>query len=192
MRVISKLKALSIGKQVVLGGSSLLVAGSFAASQVNSKPAALNLPTITPLATVTPVAPVITTENVSELEPIAFQSRRIKDPNLLAGNTKVIQAGVNGVTTLTYKVTKTDGKQTSKDSMQKVITTHPVDEIVAEGTKVAQPKCDPNYSDCVPIASDVDCSGGSGNGPAYVAGPVRVIGSDIYGLDRDGDGYGCE
>jgi hypothetical protein len=52
--------------------------------------------------------------------------------------------------------------------------------------------CDPNYSGCVPIASDVDCTGGSGNGPAYVAGPVQVIGSDIYGLDRDGDGIGCE
>ncbi|ACL39129.1 conserved hypothetical protein [Pseudarthrobacter chlorophenolicus A6] len=52
--------------------------------------------------------------------------------------------------------------------------------------------CDPNYSGCVPIASDVDCAGGSGNGPAYVRGPVQVIGSDIYGLDRDGDGFGCE
>ncbi|WP_331000309.1 excalibur calcium-binding domain-containing protein [Pseudosulfitobacter pseudonitzschiae] len=52
--------------------------------------------------------------------------------------------------------------------------------------------CDPNYSPCVPIASDVDCAGGSGNGPAYVEGPVTVNGSDIYGLDRDGDGVACE
>ncbi len=53
--------------------------------------------------------------------------------------------------------------------------------------------CDPNYSGCVPIASDVDCAGGSGNGPEYVSGPVRVIGEDIYGLDGDdNDGVGCE
>jgi hypothetical protein len=52
--------------------------------------------------------------------------------------------------------------------------------------------CDPNYTPCVPIASDVDCAGGSGNGPAYVEGPVRVIGSDIYRLDSDHDGIGCE
>lgn len=53
--------------------------------------------------------------------------------------------------------------------------------------------CDPNYAGpCVPVASDVDCAGGSGNGPAYVRGPVTVVGSDIYGLDRDGDGTGCE
>jgi hypothetical protein len=37
----------------------------------------------------------------------------------------------------------------------------------------------------------VDCAGGSGNGPRYV-GFVSVSGSDPYGLDADGDGYGCE
>ncbi len=53
--------------------------------------------------------------------------------------------------------------------------------------------CDPNYAGaCVPIASDVDCAGGGGNGPAYVSGPFRVVGSDIYGLDSDHDGIACE
>jgi len=60
-------------------------------------------------------------------------------------------------------------------------------------TSVAAEDCHPNYEGaCVPIASDVDCAGGSGNGPAYVKGPVRVVGPDVYGLDRDGDGIGCE
>lgn len=59
------------------------------------------------------------------------------------------------------------------------------------GQALAQ-ECDPNYTPCVPVASDVDCAAGSGNGPAYVRGPVRVIGRDVYGLDRDGDGVGCE
>ncbi|TDC30351.1 hypothetical protein E1211_24400 [Micromonospora sp. 15K316] len=45
---------------------------------------------------------------------------------------------------------------------------------------------------CVPIASDVDCAGGSGDGPAYVDGPLQVIGRDIYDLDRDGDGIACD
>ncbi len=53
--------------------------------------------------------------------------------------------------------------------------------------------CDPNYADaCVPIAPDVDCAGGQGNGPAYVRGPVRVVGQDIYDLDSNNDGIGCE
>lgn len=60
-------------------------------------------------------------------------------------------------------------------------------------TQAVQQSCDPNYSGaCVPIASDVDCAGGSGNGPAYVQGPVTVIGSDIYNLDDDNNGIGCE
>ena len=53
-------------------------------------------------------------------------------------------------------------------------------------------QCDPNYSGCVPIASDVDCAGGKGNGPEFVKGPVKVIGKDIYKLDGDHDGIGCE
>lgn len=53
-------------------------------------------------------------------------------------------------------------------------------------------ECDQNYTgNCVPIASDVDCAGGKGNGPAYVSGPVYVVGSDIYGPDRNKDGVGC-
>ena len=53
-------------------------------------------------------------------------------------------------------------------------------------------RCDPNYSPCVPIDSDVDCEGGRGNGPSYVRGPVKVVRTDVYGLDRDGDGTGCD
>lgn len=53
-------------------------------------------------------------------------------------------------------------------------------------------RCDENYGGCVPVASDVDCAGGSGDGPAYTDGPVRVRGYDPYGLDADGDGYGCD
>lgn len=61
---------------------------------------------------------------------------------------------------------------------------------------VAKPKPEPppascDYSPCLPPAADYDCAGGSGDGPEYT-GSVRVIGSDIYGLDADGDGYGCE
>ena len=62
------------------------------------------------------------------------------------------------------------------------------------GDPAPDPKCDSNYSGAclTPGIGDYDCAGGSGNGPNYVYGTVRVIGSDIYGLDADGDGYGCE
>ncbi len=69
--------------------------------------------------------------------------------------------------------------------------------IVAAATKTAAvaplgPQSNPNYTPCVPNARDVDCAGGNGNGPAFVAGPIRVIGRDVYRLDGDGDGVGCE
>jgi hypothetical protein len=58
---------------------------------------------------------------------------------------------------------------------------------------IAVSNCHPGYSDCVPRASDVDCRGGTGDGPEYVNGPVVVYGSDPYGLDGyDNDGVGCE
>jgi endonuclease YncB( thermonuclease family) len=53
-------------------------------------------------------------------------------------------------------------------------------------------RCTAGYSPCIPPGPDVDCRGGSGNGPRYVDGPVRVTGSDPYDLDSDGDGVGCE
>ena len=60
-------------------------------------------------------------------------------------------------------------------------------------TSASAKSCDPNYTGaCVPIASDVDCEGGDGDGPEYISGPVRVVGSDIYELDDDGNGIGCE
>lgn len=54
--------------------------------------------------------------------------------------------------------------------------------------------CHPSYEgECLPPDSpDVDCASGSGNGPDYARGPVRVVGPDVYDLDRDGDGVGCE
>ena len=54
--------------------------------------------------------------------------------------------------------------------------------------------CHPSYEGaCLdPTASDYDCAGGSGNGPKYVQGPVRVRPPDPFDLDADGDGLGCE
>jgi hypothetical protein len=54
-------------------------------------------------------------------------------------------------------------------------------------------RCHPSYTGaCLdPNASDYDCIGGSGNGPKYT-GRVRVVGPDVFRLDADHDGWGCE
>lgn len=138
----------------------------------------------------------ITTTEVTE--PIAFGATTINDSSMDKGASKVSVVGMNGSKLVTYEVTKVKGAEISRKAVKETVTKPPVDQVTSIGTKVKAPvsagkNCDPNYSGkCVPIASDVDCGGGSGNGPAYVYGTVRVIGVDIYDLDRDGDGYGCD
>ena len=150
--------------------------------------------------------PVVTTDTVTETQEIAFGKTSVNDSTRTKGTSMITTAGVNGIKSLTYQVTKTDGVETNRKLVKEAVTAQPITEVTSIGTKVvaaAKPKstpapsassgCDPNYSGaCVPIASDVDCGSGSGNGPAYVYSVVTVIGSDIYGLDANHNGLGCE
>jgi hypothetical protein len=136
-------------------------------------------------------SPTVEKRTVTENRAIPFKTTRVSDPTLAKGSTRVKTAGREGVKTLTYEVTYTNGVQTGKKLVREVVTRNPVNQVVLVGTKATR-RCDPNYSGCVPIASDVDCAGGTGNGPAYVDGPVDVIGTDIYELDRDHDGVAGE
>ena len=57
---------------------------------------------------------------------------------------------------------------------------------------VVKENCHTSYSGCLKAdASDYDCAQGSGNGP-YYTGKVEVLGLDVFDLDRDNDGWGCE
>jgi hypothetical protein len=47
-----------------------------------------------------------------------------------------------------------------------------------------QNSCAPGYAPCLPIVDDLDCT--------QIARLVTVSGDDVYGLDRNGDGTGCE
>jgi resuscitation-promoting factor RpfB len=136
-------------------------------------------------------SPATEKRTVTATKKIPFKTRKVNDPALAKGATKVRAAGASGVRTLTYEVTLTNGVETARKLIREVVTRRPVTRVIAVGTKQAR-QCDPNYSGCVPIAGDVDCAGGSGDGPGYVTGPVRVVGADIYDLDRDGDGVACD
>ncbi|MGW7682257.1 G5 domain-containing protein [Kribbella sp. NPDC054772] len=148
------------------------------------------------IASVTPAKPKTTTKEVVEFSTIPFKKKTVTDSSLPKGERTVRTTGVNGTRRLTYRVTFVNGVQTTKHLLREEVAKQPRTQITVVGTKVDEPKqssgCDPNYSGCVPIASDVDCSGGSGNGPEYVDGPIKVIGNDIYRLDADHDGIACE
>jgi hypothetical protein len=68
--------------------------------------------------------------------------------------------------------------------------------VVMAGTGCSPPPpppphhCQPGYSPCLKAnVGDYDCEGGSGNGPHYTG---TVTGDDVFDLDRDGDGTGCD
>jgi hypothetical protein len=191
----------SLGVVVIWLGSASHVGPPASASQpiqlvAGASPEASSKPSVAP----TPKAAVVTTVEETQVVAIPFEKQTIDDPNYPAGTVQVTTIGVAGSKTIVFLVTKRDGVVSSRTKESETVTLAPVTEVTSNGTYVAPPpvaaapaSCDPNYSGpCVPIASDVDCAGGSGNGPAYVSGPVYVVGSDIYDLDRDGDGVGCD
>jgi FlaG/FlaF family flagellin (archaellin) len=175
---------LVIGFVVLSGGIASAIGGG------GSQPAVVPTPAV--------AQPVVTYQEKMETEAIPFQAISRDDPTKSSGSHTVTTQGVNGEKVKTFKLKLVDGVEQSRELVSEKVTKEPIDEVTSVGTYVAPVKktssnCDPNYSGkCVPIASDVDCSGGSGNGPAYVSGPVYVVGSDIYDLDRDGNGVGCE
>jgi resuscitation-promoting factor RpfB len=166
-----------------------------ALSSPAGEPAAAAAPTEAAGGTSSPAPPHVVTKRVVKVRAaVPFATRKVQDDSLPEGETRVRVKGVAGVRTTTYEVTLTDGAETARRLTGTAVTKRPVTKVVAVGTrtKPSGGRCDPNYTPCVPIASDVDCAGGSGNGPAYVQGPVRVIGTDPYDLDRDGDGIACD
>lgn len=80
------------------------------------------------------------------------------------------------------------GARTRPASVVTLVVLH----VVAKRTLTPVTSCTSGYSPCLKPAPDYDCAGGSGDGPSYADGPIRVTGSDPYDLDRDGDGIACE
>ena len=204
---------------VALGMAALLVTGGgIASANSGGAPTASEPRPFAAVATSTPKpspTPTPTTfETATEEVPLPFEATTIDDPQLDQGATALVAAGVNGVKVITYRLTLIDGVEVSREVVSEAVSVQPVNEVTAIGSKAPAPVavpapapapapvplvqqggggCDSNYTGaCVPISSDVDCAGGSGDGPGYVQGPVQVVGSDIYDLDRDGDGIACD
>ncbi|MFD1713373.1 G5 domain-containing protein [Amnibacterium flavum] len=182
-----------------------------AASSLGGQPrgiAAVPLETAKPTPSPTPTGPKITYQTATETAVVPFNRLSQDDPSRDSGTTAIVVPGVDGTLTRTFRVTLEDGVEVKRELTGESVTLAPIDEVTAVGTYVAPPPppapvaaapepqgggCDPNYADgCVPVSSDVDCAGGSGDGPAYFSGTARVVGSDIYDLDRDGNGIACQ
>jgi hypothetical protein len=70
----------------------------------------------------------------------------------------------------------------------------PVAETLGSVAPASAPACHPSYSGvCLdPSAADYDCLSEFGDGPKFTPGPFSVVGPDIFALDPDRNGIGCE
>lgn len=166
--------------------------------RVSERTAAVDVPDETETE---PAAPVVTHKTVRLRSRIPFGREVRRTDDLDRGVRRLAQAGHHGTQVRVVRITLEDGREVARDVRRTFVARRPAPRVTLLGTYVAPPPpvapaassgCDPNYSGCVPVASDVDCAGGSGNGPAYASGVVEVVGYDVYDLDADGDGYGCD
>ena len=104
----------------------------------------------------------------------------------VAVTSQVVTSGQDGVV---LRQTPIGSSRVAPNSLVTVVVANVVRPVVA-----APPpsNCTAGYQPCLAPASDYDCAGGSGDGPAYANGPIYVTGSDPYGLDSENDGIACE
>jgi hypothetical protein len=97
-----------------------------------------------------PPIPDVETTTTTETEAVPFDTEYVRDPAMPRRTHEVRVQGEQGVKTLTYEVTTTDGQQTDKRLVSQEITRNPVTRVIAIGT---------GRRDC-----DNDNDGGDGDG----------------------------
>jgi hypothetical protein len=114
-------------------------------SAPNSSNASKNV-TFTNAANAKSASPKITYSTITKTQSIPFNTTTIQDGSLLQGTTKITTAGMDGVETLTYKDTYTDGKLTAEQQVGQATTTAPVSQVTSIGTYVAPAPAAPSTS----------------------------------------------
>ena len=147
--------------------------------QAPSKPQTVQLTTAK--STQAPPKQTITEKNVAQTKAVAFTAITVQDSSLAQGTTQVTTQGVNGVETLTYQDTYTNGTQTAQKLVSDVVTTKPVTQVTSIGTYVApavssaptgctngtyvnsagNTVCSPETSSTVPAGATAQCVDGT-------------------------------
>jgi resuscitation-promoting factor RpfB len=167
-------KALSLGRKVLLGFGSLVAIGATSSAVGPPKTPPAAHPQTQNNQSVKSASTELRT--LTETKPVAFQSTTQNDSSLASGTTKVTTAGVNGVETVTYRVTYTNGIETSREKVSDQITTQPVNQVTAIGTYVAPIQncpngtyvntagntvCSPYSSPSAPVGATAQCLDGT-------------------------------
>ncbi len=88
--------------------------------------------------TILPPKDKYTTNEVTREELVPFSSSEEGDPSLEKDKTTIKQKGVDGIKTITVKITYKNGIEIDREEISKEITTKPVQEIILIGTKEAK------------------------------------------------------
>lgn len=74
-------------------------------------------------------------ETITEQETIPFERQTTLNDGLAPGDTRLLQAGINGIAEVTIRVVYEDGEEISRSEVRRVLLTSPQDEIVMVGTQ---------------------------------------------------------
>ena len=82
--------------------------------------------------------PTITTEELIEIEDVAFEKRIVENPNKAEGTVALLQEGKTGKRQYKYRLTIQEGRVIKKELIQVTLIEEPVPEITELGTKVVK------------------------------------------------------
>ncbi len=176
-------KALSLGRKLLLVVGSFIAIGAIGSAI--SPPPKTTPPSPTKQSNSAVKSNNIQIKTETETKSVPFQSTTQNDSSLASGATKVITQGVNGIETVTYKVTYTNGALTNREQIADEVTTQPISEVTAIGTYVAHTQSCPNGT-YVNSAGNTVCSPYSA--PTVPAGATALCRDGTYSFSQSRSG----
>ena len=132
-------------------------------------------------------------QDVTTTSDVPFATQTVQDANAYTGTSAVRQAGANGVRTVVDHVTTVDGVETARVNVSDSVTTAPVDQVVAVGTK-AKPAPAPKPAAPKPaaprVASPVPAAPASASGLNWAALARCESGGRVNAVSSNGLYYG--
>ena len=128
------------------------------------------------------------TEYITVTETIPYNTTYVEDSTLADGKSVTRTTGVSGLRTLTYKVKKKGGKETSRELTSSETTQEPRDAVVARGTKPVWHCHDTTSFDRNPY-NDNYCEYSDGTGKYVPDSEARILDPDYVPGTAGADYY---
>lgn len=100
----------------------------------------------------------INIEDIIEEEEIEFATQEKEDNTLAWRKTKTGQEGEKGIRAVTYRITYTDGKETSRKKIATEIVKNPVPKIILKGTKITVGKVSKGRASWYSFTGELKCA----------------------------------